>query len=159
MTFKTRLATALLLAAATTAAMAQPKVEAAWSRPTVQGQKAGGSFLRIESPTADRLVGGSSPVAGRVELHTMKMEGDVMRMREVDGIEVPAGQAVALQPGGLHLMLMDLKSPLKAGDRFPLTLKFEKAGEVPVQVEVRAAAPGAASGGKAEAEGHGSHKH
>lgn len=113
------------------------KVDAPWARPTVQGQQAGGGFLRIESKTADRLVGGSTPVAGRVELHTMAMEGDVMRMRQLDGIDVPAGQAVELKPGSLHLMLMGLKAPLKAGDRFPLTLKFEKAGEVKVDVAVQ----------------------
>lgn len=146
MNLKTRLAAAALLVATTATALAQvPKVQDAWARPTVQGQKAGGGFLRIDSPAADRLLGGSTPVAGRVELHSMKMEGDVMRMREVEAIELPAGQPVAMQPGGLHLMLMELKSPLKNGDRFPLTLKFEKAGELQVEVQVRTQAPGGAA--------------
>ncbi|MEF7615459.1 copper chaperone PCu(A)C [Aquincola sp. MAHUQ-54] len=122
-------------------AQAQPspavKVEAPWARPTVQGQQAGGGFLRIESKAADRLVGGSTPVAGRVELHTMAMEGDVMRMRQLDAIDVPANKPVELKPGSLHLMLMELRAPLKAGDRFPLTLRFEKAGEVTVEVAVQ----------------------
>lgn len=146
MNLKTRFAATALLVATTATAWAQaPKVQDAWARPTVQGQKAGGGFLRIDSPAADRLLGGSTPVAGRVELHSMKMEGDVMRMREVEAIELPAGQPVALQPGGLHLMLMELKSPLKNGDRFPLTLKFEKAGELQVEVQVRTQAPGGAA--------------
>jgi copper(I)-binding protein len=123
------------------AAHAQVKVETPWARPTVQGQMAGGGFLRLQSAQADRLVGGSTPAAGRVELHTMKMEGDVMRMRQLDAIELPAGKPVALEPGGLHLMLMDLKAPLKAGDSFPLTLEFEKAGKVKVDVKVQAGAP------------------
>lgn len=153
MNIKTRIAAALLLATAATAWAQAPKVQDAWARPTVQGQKAGGGFLRIDSPAADRLVGGSTPVAGRVELHTMKMEGDVMRMREVEAIELPAGQPVALQPGGLHLMLMELKAPLKNGDRFPLTLKFEKAGDVQVEVQVRSQPPAGAGAAPAP------HKH
>lgn len=138
-------AAGLLLAAATVQAQpaTTPQVADAWARPTVQGQRAGGAFLRIDSPTADRLVAGSTPVAGRVELHRMQMDGDVMRMRQLDGIDVPAGQGVALQPGALHLMLMELKTPLKPGDSFPLTLRFEKAGEVKVDVKVQAAPPAA----------------
>jgi len=73
----------------------------------------------------------------------MKMEGDVMRMRQVDAIEVPVGQTVELKPGGYHLMFIGLKAPLKVGERFPMTLKFEKAGEVKVEVVVQA--PGAAA--------------
>ena len=86
------------------------------------------------------------------EMHEMAMDGSVMRMRQVDAIDLPAGQAVELKPGGLHIMLMDLKAPLKAGDTVPLTLRFEKAGEHTVQVPVRAAPAAAASG-------HGHHHH
>lgn len=153
---KTLLARAAAVAAllgAAAAAHAQVKIEAPWARPTVQGQQAGGGYLRLQSPTADRFVGASSPVAGRVELHEMAMDGDVMRMRQVDGIALAAGQAVELKPGGLHLMLMELKTPLKSGDRIPLTLKFEKAGEVKVEMPVTATAPAGA------AAGHGEHKH
>jgi copper(I)-binding protein len=142
------LAGAAAFAGAQTAAA--PQVQAAWARPTVQGQDAGGGFLRIVGGAqADKLVSASAGIAGRVELHSMSMEGDVMRMRQVDGIEVPAGKAVELKPGGLHLMFMDLKSPLKTGASFPLTLRFEKAGEVKVEVKVQPAAPaGAAAAGE-----------
>ena len=153
------LATALatLFVPASAWAQAAVKVEAAWARPTAAGQAAGGGFLKITGgAAADRLLGGSAGISKAVELHTMQMDGDVMRMREVPGIEVPAGQAVELKPGGLHLMFMGLKQPLKAGDSFPLTLRFEKAGEVKVDVKVSAQAPAGAAADKA---GHGSHKH
>jgi hypothetical protein len=85
-------------------------------------------------------------VAERVELHSMQMQGDVMRMRQVDAIELPAGATVELAPGGLHLMLMGLKSPLKAGERLPLVLRFEKAGELKTELVVgNPAMPGAAA--------------
>ena len=132
---------ALLLAAAS-GAFAQVKVEQPWARPTVEGQMAGGAFLKIQNVGgADRLLSASSSAAGMVQLHTMSMEGDVMKMREVEAIDLPAGKTVELRPGGLHLMLMGLKSPLKEGSKVPLTLKFEKAGEVKVEVPVAAKAP------------------
>ena len=99
-----------------------------------------GAFLTIENAGADdRLVSASAEVSKVVELHSMSMEGDVMRMRQLDSIALPAGKAVALKPGALHIMLIGLKAPLKEGDKFPLKLKFEKAGEVTVQVNVEAA--------------------
>jgi copper(I)-binding protein len=100
--------------------------------------------MKIENTgkAADRLVGASTPAAERVELHTMAMDGNVMRMREVAAIDLPPGQTVALEPGRLHLMLMGLKSPLKADTKVPLTLKFEKAGEVQVELKVEAADAG-----------------
>ena len=114
-----------------------PKVADAWARPTVEGQRAGGGYLRITGGALpDRLLGASAAVAGRVELHQMTMDGIVMRMRQIEAIAVPAGASVALEPGGLHLMFMGLKAPLKAGNRFPLTLRFEKAGELNVEVTV-----------------------
>ena len=132
---------ALLLAAAS-GAFAQVKVEQPWARPTVEGQMAGGAFLKIQNVGgADRLLSASSSAAGMVQLHTMSMEGDVMKMREVEAIDLPAGKTVELRPGGLHLMLMGLKSPLKEGSKVPLTLKFEKAGEVKVEVPVAAKGP------------------
>jgi len=82
------------------------------------------------------LVAASSPIAKKAEMHTMSMEGMVMKMRPVAGIDLPAGQAVTLQPGGLHIMLVDLAKPLKAGQTFPLTLTFEKAGSKTVNVAV-----------------------
>jgi periplasmic copper chaperone A len=138
MTSSTRsFVTALTLAAAA-ASHAQVAVEAPWVRPTVAGQQGGGGFLvlRNSGKTADRLVSGSTPVAERFELHTMSMKGDVMEMRQVEGIDLPAGQEVELKPGGLHVMFMGLKTPLKIGDKVPVTLKFEKAGEITVQFDV-----------------------
>ena len=110
-----------------------------WARPTATGQKAGGGYLKLTNAAgvADRLLSGHTEVAASVELHTMTMDGDVMRMRQVDAIDLPAGQTVELKPGGLHIMFMGLKAPLKEGDTFPLKLKFEKAGEVVVDVKVQ----------------------
>lgn len=150
---------ALSFAAAPSAVLAQASVQVQdpWARPTAQGQPVGGGFLRIVGgATADRLVSATAAVADRVELHTMRMDGDVMRMRQVEAIDVPAGQTVELKPGGLHLMFMGLKAPLQAGTTFPVTLRFEKAGEVQttVSVEQRSQmkpAPGHSMGG--------SHKH
>ena len=86
----------------------------------------------------DKLLSASAEVAASVELHTMSMEGDVMRMRQVDGIALPKGKTVDLKPGALHMMLVGLKAPLKDGDQFQLKLKFENAGEVTVTVNVEA---------------------
>lgn len=130
-------------------ALAQATVAEPWARSTSAGQKAGGGFMTLKGGAqADRLVSGSTSVAERVELHTMSMDGNVMRMRQVDGIDIPAGQTVSLAPGGLHVMFMGLKDELKPGTKVPLTLTFEKAGTVQVQVEVRdRAAAGAPAGG------------
>ena len=108
-----------------------------WARPTVPGRSAGGGFLTIENKSRqpDRLLGGSSP-AGRVELHQMSMDGSIMRMREIEGIDLPPGAKVELKAGGLHIMLMDLKAPLKLGDKLPLTLRFKNAGEVKIEMWV-----------------------
>jgi periplasmic copper chaperone A len=153
-TFALAAACAALCAPVAVLAQSAAKVEAAWARPTVQGQAAGGGFLKITGGTAgDRLLGGSAEVSKAVELHTMQMDGDVMRMRQVPVIEVPAGGTVELKPGGLHLMFMGLKQPLKAGESFPLTLRFEKAGEVKVDVKISVQPPAGS------AAGHGGHKH
>jgi periplasmic copper chaperone A len=117
-------------------AIAQVKVEGAWARPTVPGQQGGGGFLTITSSAGDRLVGGSTPAAQRFELHTMAMKGDVMEMRQLEAIELPAGKAVEFKPGGLHVMFIGLAQPLALGSKVPVTLKFEKAGEVKVDFEV-----------------------
>ena len=115
------------------------KVEQAYTRSTVPGQMAAGGFMKIENKgAADQLVSASSPVAGDVQLHEMAMEGNVMKMRQVKDITVPAGGAVELKPGGLHLMFMNIKAPLTAGESVPVKLKFAKAGEVEVKMPVNA---------------------
>jgi len=138
--------------AATETAASIIAVTEPWSRETAEGQNAGGAFMTIANTgtAADRLTGGSTPVAGRVEIHTMSMEGGVMRMRQLeDGLEVPAGGSVTLKPGSFHVMLMDLKQPLKAGEKVPLTLTFAGAGNIETQLDVRPAgemAPGMSHG-------------
>ena len=116
----------------------QLKIENPYARATAPGQKAAGGFMKIENKgAADQLIAASSPVAGEMQLHTMAMDGNVMRMREVKAIDVPANGSVELKPGGLHLMFMDIKTPLKAGEAVPVKLKFQKAGEVEIKVPVR----------------------
>lgn len=127
--------------AASAARAAAPRVEGAWLRPIVAGQSGGGGYLTITSATGDRLLGGSTPVAERLELHSMAMDDGVMRMREVPAIDLPAGEAVKLAPGGLHLMLINPRQAVNAGDTVPLTLRLEKAGEVTVKAQVSVAAP------------------
>ena len=125
-------------------AQAQALVQDAWARPTVQGQTVGGGYFRIDGgSTNDRLLGASADIAQSVELHTMRMDGDVMRMRQLDSVEVPAKQTVEFKPGGMHLMLIGLKTPLKVGNSFPMTLRFEKVGPVSVNVRVLPAPPAA----------------
>ena len=153
-----RLFTAVVIATASVAAHAHSyKIGAIdighpYARATAPGQPTGGGFLKLtnKGDAGDRLVSASAAVSSRVELHSMKMEGDVMRMRQVDAVDVPAGETVELKPGGLHIMFVDLKAPLKAGDSFPMTLKFERAGEVTVDVKVEKV--------KAEPAAH-QHKH
>jgi copper(I)-binding protein len=132
------------LVALALAAQAQdvPRVEGAWARPTVSGQSGGGGFLKITAGrAADRLIGVRAPVSKSTELHTMQLDGVVMRMRPIDAIVIPAGQTVELKPGGNHVMFMGLAQPLRPGARFPLTLRFETAGELTVEVQVANEAP------------------
>jgi len=118
------------------------EVEKPWARATPPGAAIGGGYLviRNKGTAADRLVGVTSPASARVEIHEMTMEKDVMRMREVKGVDVPAKKSVELKPGGYHLMLIELKAPLKPGDKVPVTLRFEKAGEVKAELAVGAMA-------------------
>lgn len=115
------------------------EVKEPWARATAGAAATGAAYVTLTNTgTAnDRLVSASTPVAGKAELHTMTMEGDVMRMRQVHGIDVNPGASVELKPGGLHIMLMELKSPLKEGEKFPLILTFEKAGSETVDVEIK----------------------
>jgi copper(I)-binding protein len=110
-----------------------------WARATPPSAPAGGGYLTItnKGTESDRLVSAKSPAAGAVQVHEMKMEGNVMRMREVDGgLAIPPGATVALAPGGLHLMMMGLKEPLKQGEKVPATLVFEKAGSIDVELVI-----------------------
>ena len=148
---KTTLALALTVAAAfTNAQTAAIKVEGAWARATVPGQKGTGAFMNITAKEGTRLVGVSSPAAGVAEVHEMKMENDIMKMRAMPGLDLPAGQIVQLKPGGLHLMLMDLKAPLMKDSTVPVTLMFKDAKGVESKLDlvlpVGLAAPGAVAG-------------
>lgn len=118
------------------------KVENAWVRAAPVGATAGAAYMTLTNTgaAADRLIGGASTQAARVEVHEMSMDGGVMRMRPVDGgLAIPAGGTVALKPGGYHIMLIGLKSPLSAGGKLALTLKFEKAGAMRLTLPVQAA--------------------
>jgi len=132
------------------------EVKNPWARATVQGQKATGAFMQITAPAATTLIGVSTPVAGVAEIHEMKMDGDVMRMRPLPkGLELPAGKAVQLKPGGYHLMLMDLKLPLQKDTTIPLTLTLRDSKGVQSTQELRVPVLSAAPAGQA---GH-QHRH
>jgi copper(I)-binding protein len=122
-------------------ALAQVSVGAPWIRATVPAQKTAGAFMQIKSAKAARLVGVSTPVAGRTELHQMSMDGQTMRMHAVDAVDLPANQPVDLAKSGYHIMLFDLQRQLKDGDQVPLTLRVVDAGgkidNVTVQVPVK----------------------
>jgi len=119
------------------------KIENAYVRATAPGQPAAGAFMKIDnSGAADQLLSASSPAAGEVQLHQMSMEGNVMKMGQVKDIAVPANGSVDLKPGGYHIMLMNIKAPLKAGETVPVKLKFAKAGEVEVKLPVNAVGSG-----------------
>lgn len=128
----------------------------AWARATVPGQQASGAYLDIVSSEGGALVGAASPVAGVVEVHQMLLDGGVMKMRAAPRLPLPAGEKVSLKPGGYHIMLMDLKQPLREGDTIPLTLKVEgkggKVSTVDVQAEIRS--PSGAAAGSDDMHGH-----
>lgn len=109
-----------------------------WARPTPPGLTVSAVYFSIKNHgnAADRLVGWSSALAGRTELHETRMEGGMARMRPVESVTIPGQGTVKAEPGGLHLMLIDLKQPLEAGKKIPVTLKFERAGEVKVEAIV-----------------------
>lgn len=115
---------ALALALAAAPSFAQVAVADAWVRGTVAAQKATGAFMNLTSPADSALVSASSPVAGLVEVHEMAMDGGVMKMRAIPQLPLPAGKTVSLKPGGYHVMLMDLKGPLKEGETVPIALTF-----------------------------------
>ena len=136
-----RLALILLALATGAAHAADIEVKTPWTRATVRLLKVSSAYMELRSPQGATLVGASSPVAGSVELHEMRMEGDLMKMRLVPRLPLPAGKPVVLKPGGHHLMLYDLKQQLQEGTRVPIRLEFETAGgrrdSVDIQAEVR----------------------
>lgn len=162
-----RAAATLALAAGTTAVWAHAdaahvQAENAWARASVPGQQATGAFVRLTAKEPLRLVGVESPAAAVAEVHEMKMEKDVMRMRAIDSLALPQGVPVELKPGGYHIMLQQLKAPLLKDTQVPVTLVFqdEKGGvsRLSLQVPVQAMAPkGAAAAG--HAHGTGAHQH
>ena len=132
------IAAALTTLCAISASAQNVTVTDAWARATVQGQKATGAFMKITAKDSAKLVGVSSPVAGVVEIHEMKMDKDVMKMSALpNGLELPAGKAVELKPGGYHVMLMDLKAPLAKDTTIPLTLTVQDAKGMKSTVELK----------------------
>lgn len=131
-------------------------VRNAWARATVPGAVSGGVFLTLDNAGPDdRLVAAHTDAAGTVELHRMRMDGDVMRMEKLDdGIPVPRKSQVMLKPGGLHIMLHDLKAPLAQGASFPLQLDFEKAGRISVSVKIEGLGAQAPGGQPSAPAGH-----
>lgn len=127
----------LALSSATWAA--EVKVENAWLRATAPGQQVGGAFMTLTADADLALTEAASPVAGKVELHSMAMEKGIMLMRRLDRIDLPKAKAVVLEPGGLHIMLFGLKAPLKAGEQVPLTLTVRDAKGKTQRIQVKAA--------------------
>lgn len=152
-------AAALLALTSASALAADLDVKTPWVRGTVAGQKATGAFMELSSPAGTTIVGAASPVAGVTEIHEMKMDAGVMKMRAIPRLDVPAGKAVSLAPGGYHVMLMDLRQQLKKGDVVPLTLQVEgkdgKVEAVEVKAEVRELTASTPAAGEHK---HGSHK-
>ncbi len=126
---------------------AQVTVNETWVRATVPQQKATGAFMQLKADASMRLISAQSPVAAIVEIHEMVMEGNLMKIRAIPGIEIPAGQTLSLKPGGYHVMLIDLKDTVKAGDTVPITLNFEgldgKKQALEIKAPVRALNAGA----------------
>jgi len=155
-----QLAAALLALSSASVLAADIDVKAPWVRGTVAGQQATGAFMELNSPAGASVVGVSTPVAAVAEIHEMKMDAGVMKMRATPRLEVPAGHVVKLAPGGYHVMLMGLKQQLKQGDVVPLTLqvtgKDGKTENVEVKAEVRDLTAGtpAAMGMKHAPMGH-----
>jgi copper(I)-binding protein len=130
-----------------------------WSRATPGGAKIAGGYLTIENKgtAPDRLIGGSAEVSDKIQVHEMAVNNGVMTMRQLDkGLTIEPGKMIKLAPGGYHLMLMDLKAPLKQGDKVPVTLEFEKAGKVKLSLDVQGVgAPGpSGSGGHMDMKDH-----
>ena len=130
--------------------------DAPWVRASAPGQKNGAGYVQIKNKSGqtDRLISATTANVGRVELHTIINENGVAKMRQVQGIEVPAGAGATLAPGGFHIMFMGLNAPFQAGDVVPVTLRFEKAGEVKVDFEIKPATYNPAAAGPGAAHKH-----
>lgn len=132
------------------------------ARPSMAGQANGAVYMKIENKgkADDKLVSASSPVAASVEIHSMSMEGDVMKMRALDGLEIKAGSQVEMKSGdGYHIMLLGLKKPLQAGDQFPMTLHFSKAGKLKISIHVTDKDKSAKPSGNHDEMEHHDHEH
>jgi copper(I)-binding protein len=158
---KILLSSLLLLAAGAAFAQAAAPVTALlpWARPTVQGQRSAGVYVTLTAAEPLALVSVTTPIAGSADVHEMKLDGDVMRMRALERLDLPAGKPVELKPGGLHVMLQDLKAPLQPGTSIPVTLTFRTARneqrQLTLQVPVTATAPNELGAASAQ----GAHKH
>ena len=134
----------LLFAASTAHAQKKgpdsPAITDAWVKASVPGATVSAAYMRIKSATPLKLVRAETPVAGLVELHNMTMKGGVMEMKAMDAVDIPANQTVELKPGGMHVMLMMVKQPIKSGDKVPLTLTFEGADKKPLVIKLEAVA-------------------
>ena len=128
----------VLFVAVSVAAHGQVEARAAWVRGTVLGQTTAGAYMELTSDRRASLLGAESPVAGSAEIHEMRMEGNVMRMRAVPRLELPPGKTVELRPGGHHMMLVDLKRQLKKGDLVPIRLKLELSDKTIKTIQVLA---------------------
>lgn len=138
-------------------ANAQVTVKDAWVRATVPQQQATGAFMQLSAAKDSKLVSASSPLTPVVEVHEMAMQDNVMRMRQIPAVELPAGKAVDLKPGGYHVMLLDLKQQVKEGDTVPITLVFEGKDGKRESMEIKA--PVRALNAAAKPAAHGDHKH
>ena len=127
---------ALWAGASPTLAEESVRISDAWARASVLASRPVASYLTIESAVEDRLLGVTTPVAGHVMIHAVEKDGDVSRMKHIETLEVPTGERITLAPGGMHLMLMGLQDKLSEGTTFPMTLSFENAGEITVEVSV-----------------------
>ncbi|MBI1260623.1 MAG: copper chaperone PCu(A)C [Rhizobiales bacterium] len=132
------IATVVVVWAVASPALAEESVRVfdAWARASVLASRPGAAYVTIESTSDDTLIGASTPVAEQVMIHAVEKDGDVSRMKHIETLELPAGERITLAPGGMHLMLMGLQDKLSEGTTFPMTLSFENAGEITVEVSV-----------------------
>lgn len=160
---KLKLISAALLLASAALHAQTVEVHNAWVRATVKGQQGTGAFMSLTAKDGAQLVGVSTPVAGVAEIHEMKMDGDVMKMRAMPSLVLPAGKTVELKPGGIHLMLMDLKQAIAKDSKVPLSLHFKDGQGVMSQQEITVpasvVAPGAAAKAGDKPAQHGAHAH